>query len=155
MHVNYPIDWAFNLHAIDYTGSLINFSLLAGDIYKVLHNKPLSNNGFAIIYCIYRNDVTIFCASARHKRNARDFFFCENLQILGKVYRLGGQYKVSFSSLFLFISVEHFLVILRLHPYVLSPKLSTIDQALREQNIRLLKQINTAKKCNYEEHWLR
>lgn len=54
---------------------------------------------------------------------------------------------MSLSSLFLFLSIleAHFLVILRLHPYVLSPKLSRVDQALREWNIRLLKQINTAK----------
>lgn len=54
-------------------------------------------------------------------------------KILGKIYRLGGQYKVSLSSLFLFLSVleVHFVVILRLHPYVLSPKLSAIDHPPR------------------------
>lgn len=56
----------------------------------------------------------------------------KHLQTLGGDCRLGGQYEPSLSSLLLFLSVPvvHFLVILRLHPYVLSPKLSEIDSGL-------------------------
>lgn len=37
------------MHAIDCTGSLNDFKLLAEDIYEILHMKPLSSNSLTII----------------------------------------------------------------------------------------------------------
>lgn len=67
--------------------------------------KPLSSNSLTII------DTEMMPLNlCKHRTDTTETL--KILEVLGKLYRLAGQYKVSFPSLFLFLSVEHFHVIL-------------------------------------------
>lgn len=138
------------MHAIDHTGSLNNFSLLADDIYKILHMKPLSSNSLTIIdtemmppnMCKHRTDTTEMKKMWKSWKYWGSFIA---LRVNTKCLSLLCFYFYLWSISLSFSDCIHML-------FHLNSRQSIRLRGNKE--IRLLKQINAATKCNYKEHWL-
>lgn len=141
------------MHAINYTGSLNHFSLLADDIYEVLHTKPLSSNSFTII------DIEMMSPNlCKHTTDTTEMLWRHSFSV--KILKYWGRFIA------LWVNTKCFSL-LCFYFYLWSISLSFSDsyalfhlssrQSIRlrgNKEIRLLKQINAATKCNYKEHWL-